>query len=727
MTRERTVRPRAARRDLRVPAFAVAAALVGIAVSTSYSPEGTVVVSPFDLPSELAVLLALPLLWWALFGAAGARAGRAGRPRLTPWSAVTTAVLALTVFLGRPIDEGGILRFRSVVFASGMETYELAGTAAFLAWSLLVLAGDLLLCWTLVRLAFGGLRALAARGRAGAAAEKNAGLAAGADVTEKDAGAAAPARRALGPLAIALVLLVAWLPYLVAWFPGTVTTDQSIQLAQFFGYAGHTLDTHYPFFVAVVYGNLYRLGCLLDPSGWTGILLMTLLQLACALFALTEVCLWVERLRGRGRSFNLTLAFCALFPLIPVYVVSVGKDGVHAFLVALLCLQLYLAATDGRGGAGVRGAGVRGAASGRAGDGHAADGRADGGRVEGSWLFSPWAIAANGVLVSLTRNNGIFLVGFGLLALLLLTRRREVAAALAATVAAFACWTYAVVPACGVEVLGPAEALSLPMQVVAANLYADAELDAGSREVLERSFSTSLDEVADLYNPLVSDPVKNYVVVGEKDAASVGEFCSVALRLAREHPLTSFVAATKTTMSLYPFTLGTYYLEDKPYFNGPDEVHAALGWFASADEIPEHVERPLAVAGTMLLKVARTTLPLSVLYTPGTYFWLLVLLLGFALDEGRLRGVAFCAVSPLVMLEAVLVAAPCGSVRYALPLAYSLPLVVLLATDVARAGASKEGARHLGAHAAREATAEADAREGAPAEARPDASGTARQ
>lgn len=677
----------ARRRDLRVPAFAVAAALVGVAVSTSYSPDGTVLVSPFDLPSELAVLLALPLLWRALFGAPGegagaAGAGGAGRHRLTPWSCVTSAVLALTVFLGRPIDEGGILRFRSVVFASGMEAYELPGTAGFLAWSTLVLAGDLVLCWCLVRLAFDGLRALAARSR-GAVAEKDVAPDGSAAIHRSAAaeaadGSLAGARRPLGPLAIALVLLVAWLPYLVAWFPGTVTSDQSIQLAQFFGYAGHTMDTHYPFFVAVVFGNLYRLGTLVDPSGWTGILLMTLVQFACALLSLTEVCLWVERLRGCGRAFYLALAFCALFPLIPVYVVSIGKDGVHAFLVALLCLQLYLAATVGRGEA--AGPGVRLGAD---------------GRVEGSWLFSPWALLANGVLVSLTRNNGVFLVGFGLLVLLLLTRRREVAATLAATLAAFACWTYAVVPACGVEVLGPAEALSLPMQVVAANLHADAELDAGSREVLERSFSVPLDEVAGLYNPLVSDPVKNHVVVGEKDAASVGEFCSVALGLAREHPLTSFVAAARTTMSVYPFTLGTYYLEDKPYFNSPDDAHAALGWFASVDEIPEHVARPLAVAGTMLLKVARTTLPLSVLYTPGTYFWLLVVLLGFALDEGRLRGATFCAVSPLVMLEAVLVAAPCGSVRYALPLAYSLPLLMLLATDVACAGARAEGARHL--------------------------------
>ncbi|MDD6694369.1 MAG: DUF6020 family protein [Olsenella sp.] len=678
MRRELTAR----RRDLRVPAFAVAAALVGVAVSTSYSPDGTVLVSPFDLPSELAVLLALPLLWRALFGAPGEGAGGAGRSRLTPWSCVTSAVLALTVFLGRPIDEGGMLRFRSVVFASGMEAYELPGTAGFLVWSLLVLAGDLVLCWCLVRLAFDGLRALAARSRS-AVAEKDVapdGPAAihGSAAAEAADGSLAGARRALGPLTIALVLLLAWLPYLVAWFPGTVTSDQSIQLAQFFGYAGHTMDTHYPFFVAVVFGNLYRLGTLVDPSGWTGILLMTLVQLACALLSLTEVCLWVERLRGRGRAFHLALAFCALFPLIPVYVVSIGKDGVHAFLVALLCLQLYLAATVGRGEA--AGPGVRLGA-----DGH----------VEGSWLFSPWALLANGVLVSLTRNNGVFLVGFGLLVLLLLTRRREVAATLAATLAAFACWTYAVVPACGVEVLGPAEALSLPMQVVAANLHADAELDAGSREVLERSFSVPLDEVAGLYNPLVSDPVKNHVVVGEKDAASVGEFCSVALGLAREHPLTSFVAAARTTMSVYPFTLGTYYLEDKPYFNSPDDAHAALGWFASVDEIPEHVARPLAVAGTTLLKVARTTLPLSILYTPGTYFWLLVVLLGFALDEGRLRGATFCAVSPLVMLETVLVAAPCGSVRYALPLAYSLPLLMLLATDVACAGARAEGARHL--------------------------------
>ena len=128
MRRELTAR----RRDLRVPAFAVAAALVGVAVSTSYSPDGTVLVSPFDLPSELAVLLALPLLWRALFGAPGA--GGAGRHRLTPWSCVTSVVLALTVFLGRHIDEAGMLRFRSVVFASGMEAYELPGTAGFLAW-----------------------------------------------------------------------------------------------------------------------------------------------------------------------------------------------------------------------------------------------------------------------------------------------------------------------------------------------------------------------------------------------------------------------------------------------------------------------------------------------------------------------------------------------------------------------------------------------------------------
>ena len=131
-------------------------------------------------------------------------------------------------------------------------------------------------------------------------------------------------------------------------------------------------------------------------------------------------------------------------------------------------------------------------------------------------------------------------------------------------------------------------------------------------------------------------------------------------------------------MSMYPGTPGTYWYEDCPYFCNPRDGFSASGWCPSAEALSEKDDSAVNMGLRNMLYVLHSTFPLSSLYTPGSYFVLLVILYGYVLSKRKGRLAAACSMLPLVVLEAVLFAAPCGSVRYALPLVFSLPFALLL-------------------------------------------------
>ncbi len=633
------------KRKLKVAGYLVCVLAMGIALGTRYNSDSTILVDSYGLATQLITIIAAYIFWKLSFD----KGFLPDISRNSLWTIVCTAVLALVLFIYRPIDEGGMLWYQAITFPEGIK---LDTTRSFIYWSIMLLIGDCCLCWAITCLAFAGIKKIGqAFNQAGEREEE----------------------KPISGRIIVLVLLIAWLPYLIVWFPGTLTTDQSHQIAQMIGYGGLELTDQYPFLVGLVYLSLYRLGLLFDPSGWSGILLMTLLQLAVALLVFYEVVRWIQIASRSRRVTMLALAFFALFPLIPVYIVSIGKDGLHAMLVTLLCLQVYLFVKDQRAS------------------------------LPSGKIYSSAAIALNCVFVSLTRSNGIFLAVFALIAAYIATKSRKVIITLLTLCTAFVAWTMVIVPACGVKNNGVTEALSLPLQVVSANLRAGSELDDNSRNVLDRSFSENLDVVADLYTPTIADPTKRLLVVGKEGSATTAEFCSVALRLCIQHPLTSITGALKTTMSLYPFTLGTFWHEDSPYYSLPSETWALSGWFDSSDEIGERSEAPLVEPSVVFLKGVHETLPLSILYTPGTYFWIIVCIVGFVLNERHFRevstGAIMASIMPLILLEGVLFAAPCGSVRYALPLVYCVPIYLLymkdlgVGDDLGCAGESSETAK----------------------------------
>ena len=589
---------------------------MSIALCVSYGTGGVLAVKPYDPVRIIALMLLGVLLWKTVHNEAVP-----ARTRLSGiWSSV---IIALVLTIGQPLAESDGLVFSTIRFEQSIQ-YGLNGFVLAAIYAL-VFIGNFAWVWSAVSTLFLAID----------------------NASSSDGTAVEPSEPMSGWL-VALILVLCWLPYLIVWFPGAITSDQSNQLAQFFGYGGVPLTDRFPFLVGIVYSGMYRFGLLFDASGLFGIFLMTLLQIGVAVFVCVEIIRWIQLL-SRSRAIRiLPVVFFALFPLVPTYVVSIGKDGLHAFLLALFCLQVYL---------------------------YIESGCRD---LPESRVYSPWAIALVAILVCLTRNNGIFLVVPPLLVLAAFAGRRKMWLVTCSVLLVTLVWMRVLVPCMGVANFGSREVLSIPAQIVGANLSANTEIDSDTRSVLDRSYSKSLEEVGANYSPTISDPSKSLLALDEKGHATTAEYCMAALRLVREHPLTSIAAVLRTTMSMYPGTPGTYWYEDCPYFCNPKDGFSASGWCPSAEALSERDDGAVNMGFRNVLYVLHRTFPLSVLYTPGSYFVLLVVLYGYVLSKRKGRLAAACSMLPLVVLEAVLFAAPCGSVRYALPLVFSLPFALLL-------------------------------------------------
>lgn len=583
----------------------------------TYEPGGTLAIEPYDPARMIALVVLGALLWKAI-----ASRDEASSVRARPFEMIVTFIISIVQTVGRPIAEAGTLVFSTV--SLGRNVQFVLSNGAFAALTIVTFLGNCTWIWTLIRLLYAWL-------------EKASGV----------IDCRGSSQHIKTPL-IVLILIICWLPYLVVWFPGAITSDQSNQLAQFFGFGGIPLTDRFPYLVGLVFSSLYRLGLLFDPSGIYGIFFMTLLQMGVALFVCAIIIRWIQYLSHSRFVMAFSVVFFALFPLVPVYVVSIGKDGIHAFFLVLYCLQIFLSLESRRR------------------------------QLPASRLYSPWAIVVIALLISFTRNNGIYLVIPPLVMMLFITKSREILIAIASVLFLCTAWMRVLVPSFGVASFGSREVLSIPVQIVGANIAAGNEIDDETEAVLANSYSTSLDVVGSKYVPDLSDPSKGLLVVGEQESTSVVEYCQAALVLVREHPLTSIVAICKTTMSMYPATYGTFWDEDRPYFCSPGDGFAAPGWCPSAMALSEKGESVVNTVFRDLLQVVHRVFPLSILYTPGTYFILLVILYGYVLTRRTGRLSVLCTTLPLIMLEAVLFAAPCGSVRYALPLIFSLPVLLLL-------------------------------------------------
>ena len=417
--------------------------------------------------------------------ATAADRGSSERPRLVralmplPSAFVLGAVLALFVVVGESFAETG----------------SIDGMTANVALSLAKWCAFALVLGELASVAFRALDAL------------NDSIARGVRARSHAGSSALPGTH---PFALcAVVLAVCWLPFFIVYFPGSLPYDGVRSLNQFV--AGAPLENHHPVLMNMLYAVLYQAGTAvgtalgqdlssaLSPDN-LGVFAIVSFQTAVCVLVFSGVVRFVDRSNAPAAFTWVTLGFFALFPAWGVFAQDAFKDtlfnGVFALFV-LVCGWILLPATRpavfARSGA-ERGRGVGGRAAAISG---------------GSGELALWALLFFvGILVCLTRNNGVYLVAPTLLLVCVFARSKQAVAVLVGVLALYVGVTSFLWPAIGVDMKGNSkETLSIPFQQTARYVATHPD-DVTDEEHAAIDAVLPYDQLAELYMPDLSDPVK---------------------------------------------------------------------------------------------------------------------------------------------------------------------------------------------------------------------------
>lgn len=324
-----------------------------------------------------------------------------------------------------------------------------------------------------------------------------------------------------------LVILVMGLPWLIILWPGALQADSLAHLWQYYQIIpGNAMS---PVAVTWLMGKTMDIGKILFHSDNAGLFLYNGSQfMAQTLIFAYSFCV-LKRMRTPVMFRWLTLAFYAIYPIFPAWGYTYVKD--TGYYLCTFLFVLVLADTL-----------------------HNEDRRP---------VWWQWALLMVGAVgMSLFRNNGLYIAIVTMAAAILIYRKYWKLYLMVI----FACLSMTLLidkvymPSHN-YIEGPVkESLSIPMQMTARYLKEHMEeVTPEEREVLQKMFTTDLEEIAVLYNPEVSDPVKN-CFVDYPTEKEMSDYIDVWMQQLTKHPDTYIQAFLN-------HTYGYFYPEKKNFWD----------------------------------------------------------------------------------------------------------------------------------------------------------------
>lgn len=323
-------------------------------------------------------------------------------------------------------------------------------------------------------------------------------------------------------LAALLCILLCWLPWMIAFYPGVVTWDMFTQMQAAFGTLP-LMDDH-PVVSTWIMGGCMRVGLLLGSGNLGAFFYMLLQTLICA-FAFGCAIEEMGRLGCSRWLQGAALLFFALMPVWPMYARMGHKDFLFTGVCLLFTIEVTRAVFRGR----------------------------EAFAAPRDWI----RLGLLALLTCLLRKNGLAVVlpSAVLTALFAFSgkQRLHAAAAFCGAVALYAAFQLIALPAMGIPKGPSRELYSIPFQQTARYLR-----DHGDDVAQEdgQAVDTVLDaqRIADLYVPVLSDPVKATFRGGEMTA-----YLRAWLRMGMRDPTAYFAALLSGNYGYYLFTPRIWY------------------------------------------------------------------------------------------------------------------------------------------------------------------------
>lgn len=270
------------------------------------------------------------------------------------------------------------------------------------------------------------------------------------------------------------IILVCYIPYFLTYFPGNLTTDSINQISQSLGLK--ELNNHHPVAHTLIISIAMNIGKLLHNYNM-GVALFSTMQLITmsGIFAFS---IYYMKRKNIPTIFTIiSLIFYAIYPIHGLYSITMWKDIPFALTMLLFIIAITSMATQ-----------------------------TDNFFNSKLKLFFTTIIM---ILLTLFRNNGIYVLILSLPFFIIFFKKyyKKVLLMFAIVFISFILWKSVVFRIFNIEDGSIREALSVPMQQIARTVkFHSDELKEEDIKEINKFFTK--DNIGELYNPGLSDPVK---------------------------------------------------------------------------------------------------------------------------------------------------------------------------------------------------------------------------
>ena len=436
-------------------------------------------------------------------------------------------------------------------------------------------------------------------------------------------------------------IIICWLPYIISFYPIILSPDPSYQIKQFFGirtkYADYSIliddnvviTNHHPVTHTVLLGGCLKLGELMGNDN-LGLFFYSIIQITFLVTTLAFSIYYMQKMNLKTKYLFVVLLLYALVPMFPLYAMSGVKDVIFGTLIFLYLIFLHNYI-----------------------------------KVKGDYKWWQYIlIILLLILICLFRNNGIHTLILSLPFLLFVVRKRwkEILIVMICVFGFYGVFDKIVLPYFKITPGSIRETLSVPFQQTARLVkYHSDDLTSEEIEVIDKILG--YDDLAERYNPELSDPVKNEY---NKYATNedLKEYFKVWFSGLIKHPGTYIEATMNNTYGyFYPEKTNWYVYykyDDRIVEDGFSYSYNSLGTL-------RNVLSNYAVCFPYIPVI-------GLISNIGFNVWIILVLLTYAIYKKIYKNIVI--LSPVLALILVCILGPANTYfRYALPFIFAMPFI----------------------------------------------------
>lgn len=441
------------------------------------------------------------------------------------------------------------------------------------------------------------------------------------------------------------VILLMWLPWIITYYPASMDWDVYRQLSSYLGIWAPS--NHDPWLSSCVLGICYRIGVKLGSENLGIFIFVVLRDILMAL--IYAKCVVMLKKAGMKRIIYVgVLLFYAVTPVWGAYAKHAFKDTFCTALFVWYIMNTITLIYYGK----------------------------EGGLKNRHWIL--YGVSA--LILSLFRNNCIYVAAPAtlLVILFLIAKRQKIyySIGIIAILSVYFMFNSYIVNYCGVIPASSKEALAIPFQQTARTVkFHGNEITDEERDTIDRILD--YDSMAQNYDPLISDPIKDNWK-GDATSEDLKNYFVVWAKMFLKYPVTYVEAAMGQSYGYYAFT------PRFPYGAGNYNSGMTIFDWIEVDAFKEyysfHYIEAMASGRKILNDWANLWDKIPILNLTNTiplYTWGILLMGFFLLRKGKIA--ELIPVAALLIMICTCIASPVnGCFRYYAPVAASVPALFLL-------------------------------------------------